>query len=253
MQYGQYPAPRFTVAHLSDVHLLAHGVKQYGVVQPENGLRLALERLGRLDPVPQALVFTGDLADLGEREAYRTLRGLVEPYAAEAGAQVVWCMGNHDDRATYSRELFGAESEASQDRVRDAAGLCLANYSLDGEELRFAISDDCAASQLGTILPEVGAYAAGLLEFLFRGTLAVAIDGGAAQVTVPRNEVQLGAGKVTIAVEDTGGKRSLAGSADLVNGAARVALPADATRIYAVFRGVDAAGEPVVATGSSTK
>ena len=63
MQYGQYPAPRFTVAHLSDVHLLSRGMKQYGVVTPEAGLTLALERLGRLDPVPQALVFTGDLAD----------------------------------------------------------------------------------------------------------------------------------------------------------------------------------------------
>ena len=42
MQYGQYPAPRFTIAHLSDVHLLAHGVKQYGAVEPEDGLRTAI-------------------------------------------------------------------------------------------------------------------------------------------------------------------------------------------------------------------
>jgi 3',5'-cyclic AMP phosphodiesterase CpdA len=32
-------------------------------------------------------------------------------------------MGNHDERAAYSRELFGAESEAPQDRVHDVAGL----------------------------------------------------------------------------------------------------------------------------------
>ena len=73
MQYGHYPSPRFTVAHLSDVHLLADGVKQYGVVVPETGLQLALDRLCRLDPAPQALVFTGDLADKAEPDAYARL------------------------------------------------------------------------------------------------------------------------------------------------------------------------------------
>ena len=82
-----------------------------------------LERLARIDPAPQALVFTGDLADLGEPDAYRQLRALVEPLAERIGAQVVWCMGNHDDRAAYSRALFGEESEESQDRVHDVAGL----------------------------------------------------------------------------------------------------------------------------------
>ena len=32
-------------------------------------------------------------------------------------------MGNHDERAAYSRELFGEESDAPQDRVYDVAGL----------------------------------------------------------------------------------------------------------------------------------
>ena len=68
-------------------------------------------------------MFTGDLADLGEPDAYRLLRELVEPLAEAIGAQVVWCMGNHDERAAYSRELFGEESEEPQDRVYDVAGL----------------------------------------------------------------------------------------------------------------------------------
>jgi 3',5'-cyclic AMP phosphodiesterase CpdA len=123
VQYGQYPAPRFTIAHLSDVHLLAHGVRQYGVVQPEEGLRQALERLGRLDPVPQALVFTGDLADKAEPEAYKRLRELVEPAAAAMGAEVVWVIGNHDERAPYSWGLFDADDDGPQDRVHDIGGL----------------------------------------------------------------------------------------------------------------------------------
>ena len=123
MQYGQYPAPRITIAHLSDVHLLAHGVRQYGAVEPEDGLRQALVRLARLDPVPQALVFTGDLADRGEPDAYKRLRELVEPAAAGMGAQVVWVMGNHDARAPYAEGLFDSDDDGPQDRVYDVAGL----------------------------------------------------------------------------------------------------------------------------------
>jgi 3',5'-cyclic AMP phosphodiesterase CpdA len=92
-------------------------------VDTEARLGAALERLRRLDPVPQALVFTGDLADKAEPKAYLRLREIVESAAEELGAQVVWVMGNHDERAAYSRHLFDVESEDPQDRVHDVAGL----------------------------------------------------------------------------------------------------------------------------------
>ncbi len=123
MQYGQYPRPRFTIAHLSDVHLLVSGEKQYDAIVPEDGLVRALDRLGRLDPAPQAWVFTGDLADRAQPEAYARLRALVEPAAEETGAQVVWVMGNHDERAPYAQGLFGSDDDGPQDRVYDVAGL----------------------------------------------------------------------------------------------------------------------------------
>ncbi len=123
VQFGQHPPPRFTVAHLSDPHLLAGGAKQYDLIDPEPGLRLALERLGRLDPAPDVIVFTGDLADKAEPEAYARLRELVEPVAAGLGAQVVWTMGNHDERAPYARGLFGNDDEGPQDRAYDVGGL----------------------------------------------------------------------------------------------------------------------------------
>ena len=123
VQYGQYPPPRFTVAHLSDVHLLANGVRQYGVIEPEDGLMLALARLRRLERSPDALVFTGDLADKAEPDAYARLRELVEPAAAEMDAQVVWVMGNHDERAPFARGLFDTDDTGPQDRVHDVDGL----------------------------------------------------------------------------------------------------------------------------------
>ena len=123
MQLGQYPAPGHVVAHISDPHLLAGDARQYGVIHPEAGLRLALERLTRLDPAPQALVFTGDLADRAEPAAYERLRELVEPVAEALSATVVWVMGNHDERAAYAKSLFGEGDESPQDRVHDVAGL----------------------------------------------------------------------------------------------------------------------------------
>lgn len=122
-QLGQYGSPTHTIAHLSDPHLLADGVRQYGVVDTEAGLRRALERLAHCDPAPDVLVFTGDLADRAEPAAYARLREIVEPAAADLGAQVVWVMGNHDERAPYAAGLFGAASDEPQDRVHDVGGL----------------------------------------------------------------------------------------------------------------------------------
>ncbi|MBF4763681.1 phosphodiesterase [Nocardioides islandensis] len=121
---GQYPHPSHTIAHISDTHLLAGGKLQYGVVDTVQHLQMALDRLRRIDPVPQAIVLTGDLADRGEPEAYAQLRSMIEPAAAAMGAQVVWCMGNHDDRTAYARSLFGADPTADvMDRVYEVDGL----------------------------------------------------------------------------------------------------------------------------------
>ncbi len=120
--YGQHPAPSHVIAHLSDPHLLG-GSLQYDVVDTKSRLRQALAQLARINPPPQALVFTGDLADRGEPAAYATLRDVVEPAAAAIGAQVVWVMGNHDERTAYSTALYDEVSDAPQDRVHDVAGL----------------------------------------------------------------------------------------------------------------------------------
>jgi Icc protein len=122
-QLGQYPPPRHAIAHLSDPHLLAGGRLQYGAVDTEAGLARSLARLAAVDPPPQALVLTGDLADKGEPAAYERLRALVEPAAEAMGAVVVWVMGNHDERAPYARALFDSDDDGPQDRVHEVDGL----------------------------------------------------------------------------------------------------------------------------------
>ena len=122
-QLGQYAAPRHVVAHLSDPHLIGGGGLHHGVIDNVAQLHRALDRLAAVSPAPQALVFTGDLADRAEPDAYATLRSIVEPAAAAMGAVVVWTMGNHDERAPFARGLFDSDNDGPQDRVHEVDGL----------------------------------------------------------------------------------------------------------------------------------
>jgi Icc protein len=122
-QLGQYAAPRHVVAHLSDPHLIGGGGLHYGVIDNIVNLRRALDRLATVRPAPRALIFTGDLADRAEPDAYETLRSIVEPAAAEMGAVVVWTMGNHDERAPFAKGLYDSADDGFQDRVHEVDGL----------------------------------------------------------------------------------------------------------------------------------
>jgi 3',5'-cyclic AMP phosphodiesterase CpdA len=124
IQLGQYAAPIHTIAHVSDPHYLGGGRPLYGSVDTDGHLARALEQLERSGRRPEAIVITGDLADLGEPEAYHRLKDQLEPVAARMGSDIVWVMGNHDEREPYSSILFGEEpTTAPQDRVHDVNGL----------------------------------------------------------------------------------------------------------------------------------
>jgi 3',5'-cyclic AMP phosphodiesterase CpdA len=93
-------------------------------VDADSRLGELLEQLKHSGVRPDAIVFTGDLADAGEPEAYRKLRAVVEPFAAELSAELIWVMGNHDDRATLRSCLLDeAPSMAPLDRVCMIDGL----------------------------------------------------------------------------------------------------------------------------------
>lgn len=123
VQLGQYAPAKHVIAHISDTHFLGGGRPLYGTVDTDRTLLRALDQLERSGRVPEAIVITGDLTDLGEPDAYTRLRGILEPAADRLGAQLIWVMGNHDERPAYSAGLFDAESEAPQDRVYDVNGL----------------------------------------------------------------------------------------------------------------------------------
>ncbi|WP_243073599.1 phosphodiesterase [Microbacterium sp. SS28] len=123
MRTAEYPEPERILLHLSDTHLRAAGSHLFHRIDAEERLARALRSIEGSGIRPHALVFTGDLADWGEHDAYIAIRDLVEPFAARLGAPVLWVMGNHDDRAAFRTHLLGEEGVAPVDRVDELDGL----------------------------------------------------------------------------------------------------------------------------------
>lgn len=102
----QHPPPDHLLVHLSDTHLLGEGRKLFGQVQPEPALSRLMNRLVESEVRVEAVLFTGDLADRGEPDAYLRLRDLIEPFAERLGAKIFWTMGNHDEREPFYQILW---------------------------------------------------------------------------------------------------------------------------------------------------
>src|SRR5258706_8618456 len=80
------------LAQITELHAMPKGTLAYGMVDTAGMLRDAVAHLNRLDPKPDAVVITGDLADGGEPVAYAHLREIL------ADLKPRWFVtpGNHD-------------------------------------------------------------------------------------------------------------------------------------------------------------
>ncbi|GAA1993543.1 phosphodiesterase [Microbacterium pumilum] len=165
MRHAEYPAPERTLLHLSDTHLRAAGSRLFDLVDATAHLKSALEAIEASGAVPDGIVFTGDLVDLGESDAYVELRAIVEPFAARLGTRVFWVMGNHDDRAAFRSRLLDDHScdpMRPVDRVDELDGLRLVTLDstvpglhhgeLRDEQLAWLAEVLATPAPLGTIL-----------------------------------------------------------------------------------------------------
>lgn len=194
VQFGQYPPARRTLLHLSDTHLLAGNPRLGGRYDTAANLARTLEAAEETGVRPDAIVFTGDLTDLGEPQAYAALRAAVEPVAERLGAPVVWVAGNHDERPALRQELLGLEpTQEPVTGVWDLGGLRLValdstvpgwhHGDLDEEQLDWLGGVLATPAPLGTILalhhPPLPSHVPlfDILELRDQGRLAEVIAG----------------------------------------------------------------------------
>jgi len=162
LRTAEYPRPDHFILHLSDTHFVADG-DLYGSVDSERNLRQLFAELEASRGRPEAIVFTGDLADTGDPAAYARLRAIVEPAAARLGAEVVWVMGNHDDRGAFREGLLDqVPSGTPVDRVHMIGGLRIIaldstvpgrhHGEISGEQLDWLAEELSVSAPHGTIL-----------------------------------------------------------------------------------------------------
>ncbi len=138
--------------------------------------------------------------------------------------------------------------------LTDADGVCVARYRVSERRLRWSLPDDCALEQLAAILPTVGGYGAGLLDWLFRDAVDVSVVDNHLVATA---KLPVGAGKVEFFWDDDRGIRASLAKTDVAATGAGATLgqavipPGEATRVTVLYVGVDAAGQPLVATSSA--
>ena len=92
------------IAQITDTHIKLPGKLAYGRVDTAQMLRTCVAELVKLDPQPDLIVHTGDLADFGLPEEYAHLKAILAPLEVP----ILAVPGNHDAREPM-RETFAAD------------------------------------------------------------------------------------------------------------------------------------------------
>ena len=133
------------IAQISDLHIAEAGKKTFGVAPMAENLSRCVEHINKLNPPPDLVLITGDIANDYKREeverAASILSGLHYPYYV--------IPGNHDDRSTllsvFDKHICPTESEM------------LINYTIEGYALRLIGMDSTTPDASGGEIDDTGA------------------------------------------------------------------------------------------------
>lgn len=124
------------IAQITDFHIKPRGKIAYRVVDTASCLADAVAAVAALDPGPDIVVATGDLADFGRPQEYELLRELLAPLAAP----VYLIPGNHDERDAMRHAFRG-------DGYLPAGGFL--NYTVEDQPLRLVALDTVIPGEAG--------------------------------------------------------------------------------------------------------
>jgi 3',5'-cyclic AMP phosphodiesterase CpdA len=96
------------IVQITDLHCRPRGLGANRVVESNMLAERALRAVARLDPAADLVLITGDLADLGEPEAYALLGEMI---ARRLHVPVFAIPGNHDNREAMIANLPGTRHE----------------------------------------------------------------------------------------------------------------------------------------------
>jgi 3',5'-cyclic-AMP phosphodiesterase len=158
LRLGRYPAARWVIAHVSDTHLLDGGAPLGGVADTVGALERTAAQLARLGDRLDAIIVTGDITDLGEPDAYRRVREVLEPLAVASGAELFWVMGNHDERAAFRTELLDEPpSDAPVHGIAEVRGLRIVALDTSVPGYHHGALDEASLVWLERVLAEPAA------------------------------------------------------------------------------------------------
>lgn len=100
-----------TIAHLSDSHFGAYD-------GAADRTRRVLDHVDSLEPRPDVVLLTGDIADHGAPQEYSAVRALLD--SRVGGAPLLTCPGNHDVRSAYATILRDLPADRPDDPVNEA-------------------------------------------------------------------------------------------------------------------------------------
>jgi 3',5'-cyclic AMP phosphodiesterase CpdA len=118
------------IAQLTDLHVRPHGMLANRVVETNAMLERALKHVAALDPVPDSVILSGDLTDMGLSEEYEILADLIGKHLR---MPVYAIPGNHDRREAMKQGLRGLPGiSAARDFIQ---------YTVDDFPVRLVMLD----------------------------------------------------------------------------------------------------------------
>ena len=128
------------LVQITDMHVKASGVLYKEKVDTHAHMARAIDHILAFDPLPDAVVATGDLVDAGSAEEYAAL----ETLTARLSMPVYRIPGNHDDRAAMCAAFPGHDYLPAAAETLD--------YVIDAHPIRIIGLDSLIPGEVGGII-----------------------------------------------------------------------------------------------------